>query len=182
MNKSKLSNEIKPVLVRILVANVLGFFILYLFRATNILGQLLFEQIIISALFIIVVITWFFLSRKSWGTNFVLEIFVSSLLFVNVASFGLVNIDRSRSFYVLSWIQESAVYRVDSNLDLNKVASKERLNLDAIQLRVDEQVSRGLVFLDGNKYQLTGLGKMYLSAANTAAKIYKLENWVKNQN
>ena len=153
------------------------FFVLYVLRLTGFLNQFLFEQInfvgILTGFVSFILLSW---KKPKFSVN-ISEILLIVTLFVSLANFSLLNIDRSRSFYLLAWIDQSKVRESNSNLDLGMVLSSENRNVNAFQVRINEQVSRGLVSLNGNQYDLTGLGEVYLLISKKAADMFDLENW-----
>jgi predicted transcriptional regulator len=92
------------------------------------------------------------------------------------------NIDRSRSFYVLSWVGNGDIQISNGQLNLSKVISDEKLNISAIKERIGEQVDRSLIERRGTTYILTQKGKVMLSIANRLASFYHLEGWFNNRN
>ncbi len=164
-----------------LTINVSGLLTLLIFRSLGVANNLLFEQIILTAFFNGAVYVGFSMFRGLRASQILPKVLLASLIFTSTANFGLLNIDRSRSFYVLSWVEKSKVFETASKLDLSKVKSNERLNSEAIQVRLDEHVSRGLIRFDENQYVITKLGRVYLLVAQYAAKIFRLDNWSKNE-
>jgi hypothetical protein len=92
-----------------------------------------------------------------------------------------VNIDRSRSFYVLSWVNAGQVVNNGDNLDLSKVNSDEKLSTIAIQNRLSEQYQRGYVDFKENKWILTMKGRALLAISNWLATEFKLNGWIENK-
>lgn len=90
----------------------------------------------------------------------------------------LLNIDRSRSFYVLSWIDSGKVIYGEHGLQFN-VDSPEASDLAGVSKRVKEQISRGLIY--EKDLTLTKEGKILLATANFLSKIFVLENWTQNK-
>jgi hypothetical protein len=113
--------------------------------------------------------------------QFLAAAIVSTLIFMTSATFSLVNIDRSRSFYVLSWVDRGLVSNVDGKFDLSRVMSDEKWNLKGIESRFFEQISRGLITSQGPRYRLTKMGFVYLKFAEISADIFKLKNWESNK-
>jgi hypothetical protein len=155
------------------------FTLLYALRFTGFFNRFLFEQIVFIGFLIGFI--FFVLSAKivSFRTT-TAEILLVSTLFISLANLSLVNIDRSRSFYLLAWVGDSKVIEDDSGLDLGMVLSNESRSIDAINVRLNEQISRGLVSQSGSEYRLTNLGKVYLLMSNVVAEWFKLENWKVN--
>jgi hypothetical protein len=156
------------------------FLLLFLLRLTGFLNYFLFEQIIIIG-FLTGVLLLLLLSRKKDDLKeTIVEVLLVVTLFTSLANFSLVNIDRSRSFYLLAWIEQGKVLQSNLQLDLSMVFSKENQNIDAIESRLNEQVSRRLVSVNDNYYSLTDLGKVYLFISSKLANWFDLENWKLN--
>jgi predicted transcriptional regulator len=58
-----------------------------------------------------------------------------------------------------------------------RIKSSEALDINGVALRLEEQISRGLVQEANGEYQLTPTGSIYVSMANFLADLYRLENW-----
>ncbi len=106
----------------------------------------------------------------------------SMLVVVILGPNTVMNIDRSRSFYILNWVQNGGIRVSGDGKLLMRVDSNERLNTSGIQERLLEQSSRGLLELRGNTYYLTNKGKVTLTIADVIANFYHLEGWFKNRN
>jgi predicted transcriptional regulator len=107
---------------------------------------------------------------------------ISTLLMLYLGPNTVMNIDRSRSFYVLSWVGNGDIQISNGQLNLSKVISDEKLNISAIKERIGEQVDRGLIERRRTTYILTQKGKVTLSIANRLASFYHLEGWFNNRN
>jgi hypothetical protein len=122
------------------------------------------------------------LSTKSgYWRNLHLLLTVHLTLFISL-QFTLVNIDRSRSFYVLSWANQNKVFDSKDGVTLVGVQSQEKLNLLAIEVRLGEQIEKNFLELDRNQIKPTVTGKFMLWIANSLANIFNLENWKLNKN
>jgi hypothetical protein len=104
---------------------------------------------------------------------------VSLLVFI-LLQFSVLNIDRSRSFYVLSWVHDGLVTKSGSDFDLDKVKSTEKFSSNGISLRIREQSERGLINSEMKTLTLTEKGEIYLVIAKFLASTFKLDNWYKN--
>ena len=94
----------------------------------------------------------------------------------------ILNVDRSRSFYVLSWINEGKVLvKTDGDYYLSGVVSSEGASLDSIKQRLVEQNDRGLIEIKGNKVILTKLGTLFFISAEKLANLYNLQGWKLNR-
>ena len=106
---------------------------------------------------------------------------ISLLIMFIIGPNTLLNIDRSRSFYVLSWVNSHSI-KIGSNDELIiNVKSPEKSNSIAIRERLQEQTERGLIHSNGNKYELTWKGKMAYQIAEVLAKFFALQGWMNNR-
>ena len=92
----------------------------------------------------------------------------------------VVNIDRSRSFYVLGWVYKNEVRESQNHIDLSTVTSSEKKNLDGITQRINEQETRGLLIKNGTLVNLISTGKVVYRISSIFASAFHLEGWVKN--
>jgi len=146
----------------------------------------LLEQIVIVAILVSVSLQSIIsiLQKRIWLTYFravTLEsILVGFLLTILLISNTLINVDRSRSFYVISWVNNGSVRLVDNELKLS-VNSSEATDIAAIQMRLDEQIERGLLLKKGDIFEISGRGRLALKVANALAYAFNLENWKINK-
>jgi hypothetical protein len=94
----------------------------------------------------------------------------------------VLNVDRSRSLYVLSWVENK---KIETNADgelILDVKSPEKFNVFSIKDRLNEQSSRGLIKFQDESYLLTWRGRLTLNLAETLAAFYELDGWFKNRN
>lgn len=110
----------------------------------------------------------FFFEEFNFG-NFL----VALLLSYSVTTSSIMTIDRSRSVYVLSWIDElHSVERIEFFVE-SQFGGVEK---SALSQRIDEQIQRNLVESDGNsRLALTWSGKLFLKTARVTAVIFNLE-------
>ena len=147
-----------------------------------ILMQYFFDNIFNNILIITIVITILHLVlnnllKSKFDISLILLI---SLIFFTITSLPLVNVDRSRSIYVLSWINEGKIKINNNVIDLAQVESKEKLNIDGVRQRINEQTERGLVIQDGNRLELSKSGQVIIIISKYVAKIFNLNGWEKN--
>ena len=169
-----------------LVNLVLSCLFLLLSRNLLRLGIPLFEEIILTA--VVGSIFTFFVFAYLKNRNIfnepvrmisyltVIGLFLSVLVF----PYSLVNIDRSRSFYVLSWVNLNKV-QIESGELILSVNSSESVDKRGVLLRLNEQEQRGLVSEMEGAYQVTRYGKFLLRIANLLAHLFHLENWNANK-
>ena len=162
---------------------LLSFTFLFFIRLINLGNDLLFEQILISGFlgYLVVTLLYFRINFFSYDWKKSLrDSLLGFMIYLLIALFTILNIDRSRSFYVLSWVAKGIVICTDSSLDLTKVQSKEKFNSIGISSRIEEQVKRNLVLKSDSGCQLTQYGELYLVSAEVLAEIFNLKNWELN--
>ena len=119
-------------------------------------------------------------TKSSFQRNAHFLITISLLMFI-VLQFSLVNIDRSRSFYVLSWANEDKVYKSENGFTLVGVVSLEASNNEAINARINEQIQKKFLSYQGDLIQPTFAGSVLVWTADSLSNIFRLENWKKNK-
>lgn len=105
---------------------------------------------------------------------------IGLMLSLLVLPYTLLNVDRSRSFYVLSWVDQGRV-TVENGQIILEVKSKESADIAGVDLRLKEQAERGLIREGNGVYKVTNLGKLTLRIANLLAKLFNLTNWEANK-
>ena len=92
----------------------------------------------------------------------------------------LLNIDRSRSFYVLSWVANGQISTA-SKENTFKIRSPESLNVAGVYQRIEENKARGFIVQNYDSYELTRTGEIFLFVTNFVADVYRLKNWDLNK-
>ena len=182
MSHDKKSNKEKflSFLVAVLGINLLGSISLIALRQSRLFDELLFEQITyLGILLCATCIAYLYLKRKLNERN-ILVLLLAVIIFITLNSYTLVNVDRSRSFYILSWVSHNEVDCASEVVSLNSVQSQEAKNINGIDQRIKEQISRGLIKKIDRKCELTSLGYIYLDVAKILANIFNLSNWYTN--
>ena len=161
---------------------------LLIIRIFEIANNLLVEQITFAGIFFMTVITIIQFIRYRGSLRALMDkakisqTIAAVLIFWMLSHYSFVNIERSRSFYLLSWISQNKIQINNGVLNLDLVNSSERLNPQAILDRLAEQQVRGYISVTNNSYSLTKRGKSMLWIAQQTAKLFKLEGWKKNSN
>jgi hypothetical protein len=144
-------------------------------------STLIFDQIfLISFLNIALYLT---LVHKSTKIDFDKTVAIISLglflMFVNQTF--ILNVDRSRSTFVLSWVERGYVSSNSTGgFLLEGILSKENSNeLGTIQ-RLRENIDRGLISVQGEKVQLTLAGSLLLQICEGTANLFDLQGWKTN--
>jgi hypothetical protein len=165
---------------RIILLSLLQFLTLFVIRLFRFLDNLLFEQILLASVLSFLLLPFCHLINKKLNTFIRLEIILAVILFFNLATTSLLNIDRSRSFYLLSWIDKNQLVCSNRGLDFKNVPSLEKFNQEAINQRILEQRDRKLLHYDYNSCSLTELGKFYLFLSSNLSNIFYLDGWKQN--
>ena len=154
--------------------------LLFVIRQFSTSSQL-FEQINISSIVGTVAIHQF-RSSKKFKVNFTVlkKSLITALAISFVLNISLLNIDRSRSFYVLSWVENGDI-KINANKLVVSAKSEESRDTQATLLRLNENESRGLIEKKSETFQLTWQGRLMLRSSNTLAWIFDLKNWNLNK-
>ena len=171
--------QLKPVFIALLslISGIVVFiFIRHLIPMQDIFTQILAVTFVIFGLNFLALL-FFFCSR--WQIKFLISITIS-LIFLVFSQAQVLNIDRSRSFYVLSWVDQGIITLDDSEIGFDRICSSEMKNPKAIQMRLVEQDARGFVTQSGPNLGLTVLGDLQLFLAEKFATIFNLRNWFEN--
>ena len=91
-----------------------------------------------------------------------------------------VNIDRSKSFYILFWIENNRILISGENETyLNNFPKiKSRINEYDFTQRIKEHEARGLISSGNGELFLTKSGKLMLLTSDLLARIFRLKGWV----
>jgi hypothetical protein len=178
LKRSTVKKLLDPV-IDFLLAALLFNVLFYILRQFN-QSSLLFDQlIIIGALSFLIIFFFRFLTKKLDKKIMQTILLVLTLVLFSQSIF--LNVDRSRSTYLLSWVNLNKVEYNSSELDLYKVLSSESSNVEAISSRLKEQIDRGLIKVsDENKLSLTRRGKFIVQLSEFLSKVYHLEGWQRN--
>ena len=183
MSKKLIKSKSISLLSKLLFFNFVGAILLFFIRKMLPQG-ILFDQIIQTALLTVSITALSYWKKQSWreelSRNFHF-LLTASLLFIFASTSTLVNIDRSRSFYVISWVGQDLVKIKNGNFTYDKVRSEEKILSAQINLRLNEQVQRGLMKIESNQVKLTRQGKLYLNIAEILSHVYELRGWQENK-
>ena len=169
-----LKNEAVKVLYGFLFTAIM-MFLLAALRAITV-DNFLFLQIVfvsVSLLFL----TYFF-SRSKWSNKRICGNEIYLVLFAfTISSFLLLNVDRSRSVYLLKWVDAAGANGITS-LELNSKASVNDLGKIALNQRIDEQIESGNLIrnAEGN-LQTSYQGKLLNSIFKLTAKFLNLTGY-----
>jgi hypothetical protein len=174
---SVLKREFKTILVSIFVT-ILGFLILGFWRffqnSTFLFLQILTVTAILGA--IIYFITTMVENRFSAllrGREL-----TSIVVAFTLISFFTLNIDRSRSFYLIKWVSESS----NSGTTLQEISKNQNFsNADIADFRqrIQEQRESGILKVENGQIRITVLGAVVVAVSKFIAKIESLDGYLK---
>ena len=163
----------KNFLKNLLLLMVLNTFIFYLLQIYFV-NSLVFEKVTVSSIILIALL----IAIKKINYQRITIILIIYICLTQL----FVNIDRSKSFYILHWIKNNEIdYNLTNLAFLDKLPEiKSRTNEFDFSQRVQEHKIRGLVTQNGNKISLTNSGKFILKISELCAKYFRLKGWVGN--
>ncbi len=135
----------------------------------------LFIQLVISSLF--VYIFMLFLGTFQFAKLFVNREFLSVLIAFTVASSLLLNIDRSRSVYLVKWVYQ---YSKESPVTLEEIIQVKGLTEAeglSIKQRVGEQGQLAFIKNDQKGLSVTWLGRAFIRIAEISSKLFSLKGF-----
>ncbi len=140
--------------------------------------DLIFDQILFISLAVLI----FYLVLKLFVRNLTTlrdrfskcVILVSILLFYIFGTTMLMNIDRSRSVYVLKWVSSCSSTKITQDL---ACIIKSDQNKSEIFQRIEEQETRGLLIKSGQTYTLSLTGKAVLLLSEKLSIVFYLEGY-----
>lgn len=153
--------------------------------------SLLFDQFCLLTVFVSLV-TFFFLKlgshsylprlMKKDSFTKVMVAMVSGLLFFSTVQYSVLAVDRSRSLYIFSWVDEGLITKNSSGISVSDISvDPEGLrDLNSINQRIMEQEARGLMKSNSEEVQLTLGGKLVLGVAELFAVIFNLKGWYRH--
>lgn len=141
-------------------------------------SSLLFDQINICTLSASLLI--FIIHRKHKAPEQIFRWISIFLVCSLTISTILLNVDRSRSFFVLAWVDRYHLKVLNESFQ-SQIKSNEAVAKDEIQLRIDEQIARKLVTEKNGRYFLTKPGQLLLFLGDNLSTVYQLNHYKKNR-
>ena len=135
----------------------------------------IFIQIIICTL--ILLLTLYSLRLTRFRLRFLKgnELLVISMSFI-IVTFLLLNIDRSRSFFLLKWV-ESVGNNGISFTELQKQKNLSDSDIIAIKQRIQEQDQSGFLFIHSERIYISREGKFLVFIFRSVASFENLEGY-----
>jgi len=172
---NKFRTEIRKILTGI-VTTLIAMLVIAVWRQFD-TNTFIFLQILLVTL--LIAILCYVLSENKYLKKFLHqnELIAALIPFV-IVSFLLLNIDRSRSIYVVKWVGANQ----NVGVTLEELRTSKNLTpseYSAIQQRINEQVQSGTLVEADSKIRLTVRGKIMLKIIEAVAKIENLTGYSK---
>ncbi len=169
-----LKEEIKKILFGLLFSAVMLLFLALLRSLT--VSTFLFSQIVLVS--ILMLILTYILSISHGRINRIRGNEIYLVLFAfTIASFLLLNVDRSRSVYLLKWVDAAGAKGISSS-ELTSKATDNDLGTLALKQRIAEQIESGnLERVSGDYLRVTTQGKILNQISKLTAKFFNLTGY-----
>lgn len=176
-----------------LIGLFIGFLTLFLFRLVDDEGDLALQILIVSCLASLLTTIIFLSLKRFYGKithdslvkdsrKIIIYLLTSSVLFfnLNVLVHTVLNTDRSRSFFVLNWIDCAPEFATRSTIQ-NEVEKKYgEESVRAFDKRVEEHSRRGLVVKSKLEIRLTWAGVAVLRISEILTSMFDLKGPLEN--
>lgn len=168
----RIKNEIQNLKSGIIATVICGFLlgVLRIFDSKT----FLFLQILACCLFTYIALSIFFRRRPS----LIGRELVAVLIAFTIVGFLTLNIDRSRSFFLLKWVSQ---YESSSGVTVEEIAKAKNLSgldVQALQQRVGEQKQSIMLSANGEKVRLTVFGRLFVKTCAFLAHIFNLQGYL----
>lgn len=169
-----MSKVLKVGIAIVIIQNFLFFVVRQLSHTSLIFDQTLVIAVGVSAFLLI------FQKSISKSKQEILIYILVVFCIASTQQFVFLNIDRSRSYFLLSWISNGEISYNQTNQIVSIVKSPEAEATAGILMRVEEQSARGLIVRKNNKLALTHFGEVVLQTSNLLSHLFHLTGWSKN--
>lgn len=175
--KSFIKRESTTVLVGVFFS-IIAFLLLALVRHFD-SSTFSFIQIILVTILLagIIYVSSFFAKHKIFGVLHNRELAVILIVFT-ILSFSILNIDRSRSFYLTKWVQISGEHGTTVDEIISKYNFSTQDANDLLQ-RVNEQKQSGTIFESDGRLKLTAVGMFIVGVSTFIASFENLNGYPK---
>lgn len=144
-------------------------------------STLIYDQIFYISIFVLGACMILFRFFYTLNLDKVIASLCLAMVLMSLNQTFLLNIDRSRSTFVLAWVDKNLVFSDNKNqIYFNGVESLENLNQKASAQRVLENVQRGLIEPIDRSFRLTASGKFLLRICEFSADFFDLRGWKEN--
>ena len=177
-----MSNRAKEEILTLVVAlsiTMIGFCLLALIRLFDPNTFLFIQILILSILLLITLYTYTAKSKNKMSIILRGRELVSIVILFALLSFSLLNIDRSRSVYLLKWVSISEQSELTSQEFIGSRANS-KLDVRDLTQRLNEQKSIGTISIRGDRIELTTMGRFIVRLSNFASSFQNLKGYNSN--
>jgi hypothetical protein len=184
---TSLNGSLRVFFLNLLQAWILGSFLLVTYRRFN-PSTLLFDQFVTAtgAVFLLSIALLYnkrFGFKNEWNTfTRLMTSMCVALLFFSTVQYSVLAVDRSRSLYIFSWVDTKKIswQSEQKSVAIQNNLYSEKVEIEALTQRVNEQVARGLMKIEKNQIKLTVVGKFMLQFSKMFAVVFNLKGWYEN--
>ena len=177
-----MSNRVKQEVLTLAVAlsiTMIGFCLLALFRLFD-PNTFLFIQILILSIVLLLTLYAYAAKHKNrLGVTLQGRELISIVIMFTLLSFSLLNIDRSRSVYLLKWVSVSEKSKLNPQEFIDSRAKSE-LDVQDLTQRLSEQESIRTISIHADKIELTLLGRFIVWTSNFVGSFQNLKGYKSN--
>jgi len=169
--------EFKTVLISTLVT-IIGFLILAFWRLFQNSTFLFTQILIVTAILGVIVYLFSSVLENRFGALLRGRELTSIVFAFTLISFVTLNVDRSRSFYLIKWVSESS----KTGTTLQEISESKNLSPEDIKdfrQRINEQKESGTLKVENGQIKVTFLGSIVVAISRFFAKFASLEGYLK---
>lgn len=164
------------------VMTFLSSLILYFFRLFEFLWNIIYVQILIAIFSAIIIYSSLhFLLKSRLGLNplFWYRLTVSALVIFIGMSFIILNVDRSRSFYLFRLVEINRIYNDSSSSKIKMIYDENSQPIfdEDYESRLYEQARLNNLKIVDNQIVMTRMGEIIFQTSELVAKIFKLNGF-----
>ena len=139
------------------------------------ISTFIFIQIIVCSIILLSVLYLLRLSNSKFKFFNENELLVISISFI-VVTFLLLNIDRSRSFHLLKWVDSSGSHGITVK-EIQKQKNLSETDLVAVKQRIQEQDQNGFLIVKNERIYISREGKVLVFIFRNLARIENLTGY-----
>jgi hypothetical protein len=141
-----------------------------------------FDAVLLTTIILLIINALIGLLKREYLKLAVKDVIISLLVLYISFTTVLVNVDRSRSVFVLSWVSNNLVKIEPPGYDLSLINSYASKDYYGIEMRLNEHMKRNLIQTNDSQVSLTNYGSILLGIIEFSAKFFNLQGFYKNSN
>ena len=175
----KLNNFLKEEAIKLFLSMGVTLFLLAVLAIWRYfeISTFIFIQIIVCSIILLSVLYLLRLSNSKFKFFNENELLVISISFI-VVTFLLLNIDRSRSFFLLKWVDSSGSNGITVQ-EIQKQKNLSESDLVAVEQRIQEQDQSGFLIVRNERIYISQEGKVLVFIFRNLARVENLTGYSK---